>query len=330
MPRLSNQKRKLIYLREILLEYTDEKHPMTMSEIIKQLSARGISAERKSIYDDLDALKVLGTDIRTVRSKSVGYYVAKRDFEISELKLLVDAVTASRFIPHKNAAELIKKLSSLAGIYERPALNRQVFVSNKNPALEADMFSTVDRIHDAIESDCNVKFRYYSWTVRKEKEFRRGGGFYTVSPWSLVWDDNNYYLVGFDTEKGEIRHFRVDKMTDTQITQAKRSGKEQFERFDIQSYSDAAFGMFGGKMERVTLKCQKRLANVMIDRFGSRTVILNDGETFRITVNVIPGPVFLGWILSFGGEVEILSPSSARELLADLSKRNSVHWQENN
>ncbi len=322
MPRLSNQKRKLVFLREILLEYTDEKHPMTMKEIINQLALKGIPAERKSLYDDLETLKVLGTDIRTVRNKTVGYYVASRDFEISELKLLVDAVASSKFIPAKNGNQLVKKLTNLAGIHDRPSLNRQIFVSNKNPSLESELFSAVDRIHEAIENDCDIMFKYFGWTVRKEKEFRRNGDFYKVSPWSLVWDDSSYYLVGFDTEKGEIRHFRVDKMTNVKVTETKRSGKEQFKLFDIQSYSNAAFGMFGGKMEKVTLRCHKRLANVMLDRFGSRTVILNDGETFRITVNVIPSPVFLGWVWSFGKEVEIISPQSVIDEFNKLDKQN--------
>ena len=322
MPRLSNQKRKLVFLREILLEYTDEKHPMTMKEIINQLALKGIPAERKSLYDDLETLKVLGTDIRTVRNKTVGYYVASRDFEISELKLLVDAVASSKFIPAKNGNQLVKKLTNLAGIHDRPSLNRQIFVSNKNPSLESELFSAVDRIHEAIESDCDIMFKYFGWTVRKEKEFRRNGEFYKISPWSLVWDDSSYYLVGFDTEKGEIRHFRVDKMTNVKVTETKRSGKEQFKLFDIQSYSNAAFGMFGGKMEKVTLRCHKRLANVMLDRFGSRTVILNDGETFRITVNVIPSPIFLGWVWSFGKEVEIISPQSVIDEFNKLDKQN--------
>ncbi len=322
MPRLSNQKRKLVYLRELLLEYTDENHPLTMKEIINHLAAKGIPAERKSLYDDLETLRVLGTDVRCIKRKTTGYYVANRDFELSELKLLVDAVTASKFIPRKNGNELIKKLTNLAGVYDRPSLNRQVFVSNKNASLENDLFLTIDKIHEAIETDTNVKFRYFGWTVRKEKEYRRNGAFYSVSPWSLVWDDNNYYLVGYDTEIGEIRHFRVDKMTDIKSTETKRSGKEQFEKFDIQSYSDAVFGMFGGKMEKVTLRCKKRLANVMIDRFGSRTVILNDGDTFRITVNVIPGPVFWGWVLSFGNEVEIISPESTKNLLEEFKNEN--------
>ena len=183
------------------------------------------------------------------------------------------------------------------------------------------MFATVDRIHEAVESDREIKFKYFNWTVRKEKEFRRNGEFYTVSPWSLVWDDNNYYLVGFDTKSQEIRHFRVDKMTNVSVTDEKRQGKEQFKKYDIQSYSDAAFGMFGGKMEKVTLRCAKRLANVMIDRFGTKTVILNDGDSFRISVNVIPGPVFLGWVLSFGGEVEITSPENVKKLLDELKSK---------
>ncbi len=321
MPRSVNQKKKLPILRSILLERSDETHPLSMKEIISALAAHGINAERKSIYNDLETLKELGLDVRTVHGKSVGYYVAEREFELPELKLLVDAVRASKFIPEKKSASLIKKLASLANMHDRKALNRAVFVSNRVKNGNEDIYATVDRIHDAIESDVDITFKYFQWNARKEKELRRNGARYCVSPWSLVWDDSNYYLVGFDRESGEIRHFRVDKMLDTKIEDTRRVGREKFEKYDITSYSGAVFGMFGGKTERITLSCTNRLANVMLDRFGSSIPLLKDGDDrFRITVNVAASPIFYGWVISFGGEVKILSPESAASEIEKLLK----------
>lgn len=289
-----------------------------MKEIINELASRGIPAERKSIYSDIELLKMLGTDIKTVREKTVGYYVDTRDFEISELKLLVDAVGSSKFIPESQSKQLIKKLSSLTNIYDRPSLNRSVFVSDRADSVDNDVLNTVDKIHIAIESDRDIAFSYFQWTPEKKKELRRDGARYRVSPWALVWDDNNYYLVGYDLAYGEMRHYRVDKMIRVGITDFPRSGKEAFDKFDIGSYSKSVFGMFGGEPMRITLSCANRLANAMLDRFGSDTVILKDGDRFRITVNVVPSPVFLGWVLSFGGEVRIISPEIVSENLAKL------------
>lgn len=289
-----------------------------MKEIINELASRGIPAERKSIYSDIELLKMLGTDIKTVREKTVGYYVDTRNFEISELKLLVDAVGSSKFIPESQSKQLIKKLSSLTNIYDRPSLNRSVFVSDRADSVDSDVLNTVDKIHIAIESDRDIAFSYFQWTPEKKKELRRDGARYRVSPWALVWDDNNYYLVGYDLAYGEMRHYRVDKMIRVGITDFPRSGKEAFDKFDIGSYSKSVFGMFGGEPMRITLSCANRLANAMLDRFGSDTVILKDGDRFRITVNVVPSPVFLGWVLSFGGEVRIISPEIVSENLAKL------------
>ena len=235
--------------------------------------------------------------------------------------MLIDAVSASRFIPEKQSNLLIKKLSGLACAHKRASLNRQVFVSNRATDKSGDIFKTVDLIHESIESDTAICFKYFSWTAEKKKEYRRNGSFYEISPWALVWDDSCYYLIGYDNQKEEIRHFRVDKMEKAYLTDIPRIGKEQFKKFDIRSYSDAAFGMFGGTPQRITLSCKKRLANVMLDRFGKGTPILNDGDSFRITVNVIPGPVFLGWILSFGNEVRILSPESVIRQLDEIKRQ---------
>jgi predicted DNA-binding transcriptional regulator YafY len=319
MPRSVNQKKKLPILRSILLERSDETHPLSMKEIIQALAAHGITAERKSIYNDLETLKELGLDVRTARGRTVGYYVGNREFELPELKLLVDAVRASKFIPEKKSAALIKKLASLANMHDRKALNRAVFVSNRTKNGNEDIYATVDRIHDAIEADADISFKYFQWTASKEKELRRNGSRYCVSPWSLVWDDSNYYLVGYDRQSEAIRHFRVDKMLDARIEGSKREGKAEFDKYDITSYSGAVFGMFGGRIERITLSCTNRLANVMLDRFGSGIPILKDGDDrFRITVNIAASPLFYGWVISFGGEVNILSPASAADEIDKL------------
>ena len=312
MPRSTNQKKKLPILRNILLERSDESHPITMKEIIAALDAHGISAERKSIYSDIETLRELGLDVRTVKGKASGYYVGDRVFELPELKLLADAVSASKFITEKKSASLIKKLSSLASVHDRKALNRAIFVLNRTKSGNEDIYGSIDRIHEAMEANVDITFKYFQWTASKKKELRRGGSRYCVSPWSLVWDDSNYYLVGYDRESQAIRHYRVDKMIDAQIGSSERTGSEEFKKYDISSYSGAVFGMFGGKAERVTLLCENRLANVMLDRFGSDVTVLKDGDDrFRITVNVVTSPIFFGWVMSFAGEVKILSPEAA-------------------
>ena len=322
MPRSANQKKKLSILRSVLLERSDETHPIPMKELISALAAHGIKAERKSIYSDLESLRELGMDIKTVRGKSCGYYVASREFTLPELKLLVDAVRASKFITEKKSAALIKKLSALANLHDRRSLNREIFVSNRTKSMNEDIYSTVDVIHDAIEAGVDITFKYFQWTPEKKKELRRNGSDYRVSPWSLVWDDSNYYLVGFDTDSNEIRHYRADKMLDVKMTENPRSGESEFKKFDISSYSGAVFGMFGGKAERVTLSCADRLANVMLDRFGKDIVLMKDGEgRFTISVNVVPGPIFLGWVISFGDDVRIVSPESVAKKIDDLKKQ---------
>ncbi len=313
MPRSSNQKRKLSIIRDLLYEKTNASHPITVKEVIAELNAMGISAERKSIYDDMETLQVLGEDIKTVRGRATGYYIDNRNFDLSELKLLIDAVRASKFIPEKQSKNLMAKLSALACVHDRPSLNRQVFVSNRAKSLNDDIFSTIDILHEAMEKDLSVSFKYFQWTVDGRKEYRKNGERYNISPWSLVWDDSTYYLVGFDNEKGELRHYRVDKMSKALLSNIPRQGKEEFKKYDIKSYSGAIFGMFGGEMERVTIACANRLANVMLDRFGNKTPIIKQGDRFRITVNVVPSPVFLGWVISFGDEAEIIEPRDIKE-----------------
>lgn len=315
MARSANQKKKLIILRSLLLERTDAEHTLTVKQMISALASYGISAERKSIYDDIAVLRELGMDVRTrrdgsVRGRCVGYYVAGRDFELPELKLLADAVSASKFITEKKSRELIEKLASLAGTNDRKSLNRAVYISSRSRNMNEEIYKSIDVIFDSVAEDEDISFRYFGWNAAKQKEYHRGGDYYSVSPWSLVWDDSNYYLVGYDRDSGGIRHYRVDKMENVVRKRGeKRAGSDEFNRFDIGTACEGSmFGMFGGKTETVTLRCDRSLANVMVDRFGRNITVLNDGDTFRIHVKIVPGETFYGWVAGFGGRVRIVSP----------------------
>jgi len=331
MARSANQKKKLTVLRGILLEKTDCEHGLTMPEIINSLAAYGIKAERKSVYDDLSVLRELGLDVKSKRGRGVRYYVGERDFSSAELKLLADAVASSKFIPQSKSRELNAKLASLAGVNERRSLKRDFFVSNRADGQNAEIFRNIDVISDSINGDCDVEFRYFGWDVRKAKAFHRDGRKYRVSPWSLIWDDSNYYLAGYEHESKQMRHFRVDKMQNVaSLPESKRSGSEEYEKYDVASAcAGAMFGMFGGSAERVTLSCENSLANVMIDRFGRGTVIMNDGDRFRIHVNVVPGETFYGWIAGFGGRVAVLAPQRVADEYAALLKNAEAAQRRN-
>ena len=213
MYKRQNQKFKLYRLAQIMLERTDDDHYITMPEIIAALGEYEITADRKSIYSDLKDLEVLGIEVEgEPAGKGYHYHVVSRPFELPELKLLVDAIQSSKFITEKKTNTLIRKLEKLVSRYEAMKLQRQVYVSGRIKTMNESIYYTVDAIHNAISENKKIRFQYYQWNVKKEMELRREGAYYCVSLWGLSWDDENYYLVGYDSEAGEIRHYRVDKM----------------------------------------------------------------------------------------------------------------------
>lgn len=310
MARSANQKIKILYLMRILLERTDDDHGMTLEEISNALWECGVEAERKTLYDDLEVLRVFGLDIEKRKGKTVRYHVVSREFELPELKLLVDAVQSSKFITHKKSNELIKKIESFTSRYEASQLQRQVFVSNRIKTMNESIYYTVDYIHDAINSNVKVSFHYFSWNVKKEKALRHNGDRFVISPWALTWDDENYYMIGYDHISGLVKHYRVDKMLNIQLTDEKRDGAELFKNFDMAVYSKETFGMYGGKEQTVTLRCNNRIAGVIIDRFGTNLPFSNVTDThFEIRIKVHTSPLFYSWLMSFGADITILSPN---------------------
>lgn len=314
MAKSANQKLKLLYLLKIFLEYSDEEHPLTVADLIEHLAGYDIPAERKSVYSDIELLREYGIDIETVKSKSFGYYVASRDFELPELKLLVDAVQSSKFITKKKSSELISKIEGFASRYQAKNLERQVFVANRIKTMNESIYYTVDYIHSAISSDSKISFKYHEWTAQKERIFKHDGKAYVLSPWALTWDDENYYLVAYDSQAQIIKHYRVDKICDIKILEEKREGAESFKEFDMAIYSKAVFGMFGGKAQYVTLLCHESLAGVVIDRFGPEVVFTKHADRqFEISVSVVLSSQFYSWVFGFGDRMKILSPENARE-----------------
>lgn len=312
MSKGSNQKMKLIYLMKILLEKTDEEHKLTLAEILQELNRYGITAERKSIYADFETLRVYGLDIISEqKNRTVYYYIGSRDFEIAELKLLVDAVQSSKFITEKKSRQLIKKIEGFASKYEAKKLHRQVYVQDRIKTMNESIYYNVDKIHQAIGKNVQIKFQYYQWNVNKEMELRHDGAFYQISPWELIWDNENYYLVGYDSKVGMIKHFRVDKMLKINSLSDKREEKDLFEKTNMASYSKKRFGMFDGEEQTVKLECENRFAGVIIDRFGKdvnmRTI---DDKHFEVNVEVAVSGQFLGWVIALDTGVKVVSPKN--------------------
>lgn len=323
MAKGANQKLKLLYLMKILLEKTDETHSITMSEILSSLEAYGVSAERKSIYDDFEALRLYGMDIiGEQRNKTYYYRVGQRDFELAELKLLVDAVQSSKFITAKKSSELIKKLENLGSKYEASQLQRQVYVSERIKTMNESIYYNVDIIHTAISSNVKIMFQYFQWNVDKKMELRKNGEYYCISPWALSWDSENYYLIGYDCEAQIIKHYRVDKMLHIELTDAKREGKELFDKFDIAVYTKKMFGMYDGEIETVKLECENRLAGVIIDRFGKNVnIIRTDSDYFKVNIEVAVSQQFLAWVISIGDGLKIIGPENVVNMMREEAKR---------
>lgn len=329
MPKGTNQKFKLYRLAQIMLERTDDDHYITMPEIIAALGEYEITADRKSIYTDLKDLEVLGIEAEGESAgKSYHYHVVSRPFELPELKLLVDAIQSSKFITEKKSNTLIRKLEKLVSRYEAMKLQRQVYVSGRIKTMNESIYYTVDAIHNAISENKKIRFQYYQWNVKKEMELRREGAYYCVSPWGLSWDDENYYLVGYDSEAGEIRHYRVDKMLRIRMTEEAREGREHFQKLDMADYAKKSFGMFGGKEEKVKLLVDNSLAGVMIDRFGKDIIMVpGKGEHFTVNVTVHVSSQFLGWIFSLGEKVKILGPEEVIQAMRREGERLTEQYR---
>ena len=329
MAKSNNHKMALLYMMRELLQKTDEDHSMNASDLIAALAAYDCEADRRTIYSNVEILQDFGIDV-IKKENGQGYYIGSRDFELPELKLLVDSVQSSKFITEKKSRELIAKLMQLTNEQKARQLNRSVFIRNRMKTGNEKVYYNVDTLHEAMNRNRQIRFKYGEWTAAKELVEKKGGTEYRVSPWALTWDDENYYLIAFDEAAGIIKHFRVDKMLKIGLTDEERVGRDSFEDFDLAAFSKKTFGMFGGPDANVVLRCRSNLAGVIIDRFGREiSLVPEDGEHFHVHVTVAVSPQFFGWVTGIGPGIEIVSPADVREAygayLADiLSKYTKV------
>ena len=313
MPKQEGQKSKLVTLLRILEQRTDENHRLNVPQLVQLLENQGILAERKSIYSDIDTLRSLGYDIQLQRGRGGGYWMASRAFELSELKLLVDAVQSSSVISARTSKRIIHKLEALCSDYEGTQLQRQVYVDGRPKADSRTLLYSIDALHTAISAGRLVQFRY------------KNNSTWTVSPWQLAWEGGCYYLIAYQDEKdpANIRNYRVDRMSYVKVLDRPRRGKEAFAAFDLPSYLRKHFNMFGGPEYRVTLRCTADLESAMRDRFGKAPVFVpeEDGTHFHFDVPVCVSPQFYGWVCGFDGKVEVTAPAEVRQEMRQTAEK---------
>lgn len=329
MAKGANQKLKLMRLMQIMMERTDDNHSLTMEQILMELGRYGITAERKSIYTDIEALRLYGMDIiGEKKNKTYYYHVGEREFELAELKLLVDAVQSSKFITEKKSKKLIKKLEGFLSKYDAKKLQRQVFVSGRIKTMNESIYYNVDMIHEAIASNVKIKFKYYNWDVDKNIVLRHGGDDFYVSPWGLLWDDENYYLIGYDSTAGIIKHYRVDKMLKLGLTKDRREGRQHFSEYDMAVYTKKHFGMFDGREEIVKIEFENYLAGVVIDRFGKDVIMrkLDEGH-FIVSTEVAVSEQFFGWVFALGSGARIIGPENVVEQMKEHIKKEMIMYE---
>lgn len=318
MAKSENQKLKILYLLQILQRETDNEHALTMAEIIAKLQEVGISSERKSIYSDLEALRSFGVDIEKTSGKSTAYYIASREFELPELKLLVDSVQSSKFLSERKSLSLIRKLEQLTSEHEAKQLQRQVYVQSRIKSMNEAIYYTVDSIYTAISENCKLSFHYFKYNLNKQREFRRNGTPYLISPFALICDSENYYMLGYDTEQEKMKHFRVDKMSSVKVTDLPREGNEVFAQTDMARYNRKVFGMFTGEEVNVRMRFSNDIVDVILDRFGKEIIIVPDGpDHFTTTTSIMLSPQFYGWVCALGSKAQVLAPPAAVQGMVD-------------
>ncbi len=327
MAKKENQKQKLIRLIEIFMRYTDEEHGLSIAEIIERLAEYGISAERKSLYDDFMTLDELGFSITHTTGKPPKYMLESRIFEIAELKMLVDAVQSSKFITAKKSREIIEKLQLFAGEHHSRELSRQVYIEDRVKTVNNATLYSIDSIHTSINEGKKLSFKYFDYNGEKKKVLRHGGEPYTVSPYALLWDDEKYYLVALDEKAGLVKNFRVDKMQDATVSDECAVHDEKYEKFNPADYSRKIFGMYGGVEELVTLECREKLAGVVIDRFGADPVLIKTDFGFKFSHRVMVSPNFFAWVFEFGADMRIASPQNVRDEFLSYIRKITENYE---
>ena len=319
MPKSDNQKLKIFYILDYLQRNSHEEKPVRTAELISMLDREhNISCDRKTVYSDVAALQDYGVDIVSIPGKNGGYYIASRNFELPELKLLIDAVQSSKYLTEKKSKELIEKLCEQCNEHDASLMRRNVLVSGRVKSMNETIYYNVDAIQEAIEQNLQIRFRYFDWDLRGQRRYREKE--YLASPYGLCQDNENCYLLAYSQRHG-ITSYRVDRMTDIKLTDQKRTPCPELTGKALIGHANRLFQMFSGETVDVKMRFHRSLINVVIDRFGRDVMLIPDGEEFfNFTVSVAVSPIFLSWVISFGNKAKILYPPAVVEQCKDLCK----------
>lgn len=315
-------KRRLLAIDRLLHELSDEEHPLSTRQIMELLQKRyGIEAHRITVTGDIEALRDFGVDIVKIESTQNKYFVAGRDFDLPELKLLIDAVESSKFITEKKSQELVAKLGSLASVHQAAALRRNLCAEGRGKPGNEKIYYIVDTINEAVNRQRKIAFPYFQYDANKQKRLRHGGQLYTFSPYSLVWNGDYYYTVGYSDKHGDVGCFRVDRIAEIPAI-LEEAAVPPPESFDISVFLKAVFRMYNSPIRHVNLLCHNSMMDAVIDRFGeeARTRVW-DEESFLVSADVAVNPVFFGWVFGFGGKIRILDPPEVRRSYAELVRQ---------
>ena len=312
-------KARLVILLKMFYEMTDEEHPMTGIEILDYLREHDAPANEKTLRGDIQLLQDLGLDIVKVVSRPNYYFWGDRQFEMPELKLLIDAVASSRFITEKKSKELAKKLAGLASENQRRELRRHEYATNRVKSQNEKIYYTVNTINEAISKRRKISFQYTEYSAELQEVYRHDGELYYLSPYALLWNEDFYYVVGWSDKREKVSVFRVDRIDHPEMLEEKAVKRP--DGFKLEDYSKPIFDMFEGK-ERVEVKLEVRndLAKYIVDRFGTKlkTEKIND-ERFAVTVEVSLSPTFYAWVFQFGGGMRILAPEKAVDDILEMA-----------
>lgn len=312
MPKSDNQKLKILYILDYLEKNSHEDYPVRAADIIAYLDRqRGIRCDRKTVYSDIAALQEYGVDIISLPGKNGGYYIGSRNFELPELKLLIDAVLSSRYLTEKKSRELIEKLCGQVGEQDAKLIRRNVLVAGRVKSMNESIYYNVDAIQEAISQNRKITFRYFDWDFGGKRKYREKS--YEASPYGLCQDHENCYLLALSERHG-ITSYRVDRMTDIETLPDHREPCPELTGQALNEHASRLFQMYSGDMVQVKLRFHNSLLNVAVDRFGRDIMLIPDGdEHFTFTVPVVVSPMFLSWVIGFGPKAKILYPQSVAE-----------------
>lgn len=326
------QKIRLLYLADILKQYTDDDHPLSAAELIEKLEEKDISVERKAIYDDISVLCEYGMDIINTRVPRAGYYLASRDFEVPEIHILSDAVQAAGFISYRKTRELVGKLNEMLSKNQAGEMGRRVYIDNRNKCTNEEIFYNIDAASRAIAGCKKLSLRYCRRGFDESGKITQNERVMTVSPYALCWSGDHYYLVCNYEKYDNLMQLRLDRMKKVTVTeQPWRHFSEVSEYthvFDVADYAQKSFNMFGGELQRITLRCRRELLEQIIDRFTDKISIRDvDAESFSFSANALISDGLIDWIMQFGAAVTVLEPHTLRSQVEKTAREICKNYE---